>query len=246
MTRKPNEEREPGSVSQQPPTTKRGARRAFDWLGFRGKTTWDWMSLLLGALAGAYVAVLTTFLTHTQTTELEAQRQMIEEQRRQDAAVETYADQMVTLFATKDYLDETQEDETRTLARARTLAAFENADLTHKKSLIRFLYDAQLIQGRVPPVSIDGANLTGVNLNDVDLREANLSGATLRNAVLGNTDLSGADLSYANLTDAEGVTNEELDQQARSLEGATMPNGQKYEDWLKSKGRGENTENSGP
>jgi hypothetical protein len=30
--------------------------------------------------------------------------------------------------------------------------------------------------------------------------------------------------------------------QARSLEGATMPNGQMYEDWLKSKGSGEGYE----
>jgi hypothetical protein len=28
-----------------------------------------------------------------------------------------------------------------------------------------------------------------------------------------------------------GVTNKEIEQQASSLEGATMPNGQKYEDW---------------
>jgi hypothetical protein len=33
---------------------------------------------------------------------------------------------------------------------------------------------------------------------------------------------------------------------ASFLEGATMPNGQKYEEWLKSKGRGETTDNSGP
>jgi hypothetical protein len=33
-----------------------------------------------------------------------------------------------------------------------------------------------------------------------------------------------------------GVTNEQLQQQAASLKGATMPDGQKYEDWLKSKG----------
>jgi hypothetical protein len=32
---------------------------------------------------------------------------------------------------------------------------------------------------------------------------------------------------------------------AYSLEGATMPNGQNYEDWLKSKGSGEDGENSG-
>jgi hypothetical protein len=29
------------------------------------------------------------------------------------------------------------------------------------------------------------------------------------------------------------------------LKGATMPNGQKYEDWLKSKGSGEDRENTG-
>jgi hypothetical protein len=30
------------------------------------------------------------------------------------------------------------------------------------------------------------------------------------------------------------------------LEGTTTPNGQKYEDWLKSKGRREDGESSGP
>jgi hypothetical protein len=29
------------------------------------------------------------------------------------------------------------------------------------------------------------------------------------------------------------MTHEELEQRAKSLKGATMPNGQKYEDWLK-------------
>ena len=49
--------------------------------------------------------------------------------------------------------------------------------------------------------------------------------------------LSGANLSGANLSGAVGITSEELEQQAKSLEGATMPDGQKYEDWLKSQGR---------
>ncbi len=43
-----------------------------------------------------------------------------------------------------------------------------------------------------------------------------------------------------------GVKNEDLQQQAATLQGATMPNGQKYEDWLKSKGGREDGENSGP
>jgi uncharacterized protein YjbI with pentapeptide repeats len=158
--------------------------------------------------------------------ELEQRVQTIEEQRAQDAAVQTYTDQMVALFATNNYLDEVQEEETRTLARARTLAALEEADLPHTKRIIRFLYDARLIQGDTPPVSLSGADLTGIDLSDVELSKANLSGA----------DLSGV----------KGITNKELQQQAVSLEGATMPNGQKYEEWLKSKGRGEDGENSGP
>lgn len=41
----------------------------------------------------------------------------------------------------------------------------------------------------------------------------------------------------ANLSGATGTTNELLELQAESLEMATMLNGQKYEDWLKSKGQ---------
>jgi hypothetical protein len=38
-----------------------------------------------------------------------------------------------------------------------------------------------------------------------------------------------------------------LYEQAKSLEGATMPNGQKYEDWLKDKqGSGKDGENNFP
>jgi uncharacterized protein YjbI with pentapeptide repeats len=55
------------------------------------------------------------------------------------------------------------------------------------------------------------------------MREANLGGAFLTNA-----DLIG-ELSVAS-----------------DLEGATMPDGQKYEDWLKSKGKWEHGENTGP
>ncbi len=60
--------------------------------------------------------------------------------------------------------------------------------------------------------------------------------------------LAGADLRDADPSDAIASKGDiELPtQQAKSLEGATMPNGQKYEDWLKSKGRGEDGENTGP
>jgi uncharacterized protein YjbI with pentapeptide repeats len=84
------------------------------------------------------------------------------------------------------------------------------------------------------------ANLTEAHAQFVDWYGANMEGA----------DLGGADLSGAYKHNSDGsrrmVTNEELEEQAASLAGATMPDGQKYEDWLKSKGRGADGKNSGP
>jgi uncharacterized protein YjbI with pentapeptide repeats len=103
---------------------------------------------------------------------------------------------------------------------------------------------------------LSGADLREANLRKADLtlavlHNANLSGARLFRADLHMVDLGGvtlrnARLQEANLRGARGVTNEQLQQQTSSLEGAIMPNGQKYEDWLKSKGRGEEGKSSGP
>jgi uncharacterized protein YjbI with pentapeptide repeats len=80
-----------------------------------------------------------------------------------------------------------------------------------------------------------GADLSGADLSDVDLSDADLSDAKLSNANLYEADLSDARLINADLSDAYGVTEEQLEAQATSLEGATMPNGQKYEDWLRDR-----------
>jgi uncharacterized protein YjbI with pentapeptide repeats len=80
-----------------------------------------------------------------------------------------------------------------------------------------------------------GADLSGANLSDADLSGANLSEADLSVANLSGAALSNAALSNAALSGALGITDEQLAKQAKSLEGATMPNGQKYEDWLKDK-----------
>jgi uncharacterized protein YjbI with pentapeptide repeats len=90
------------------------------------------------------------------------------------------------------------------------------------------------------------AILIEAQLSDAWLGGADLRGAKVRNADLTGTQLKGANLNYADLEGAKGITTEELEQQAHSLDGATLPDGQKYEEWLKSKGRGEEGENSGP
>jgi uncharacterized protein YjbI with pentapeptide repeats len=64
------------------------------------------------------------------------------------------------------------------------------------------------------------ADLTDANLSNASLRLADLRGANLEDA-----KLEGADLSESNLEGATGVTVEELEEQAASLEAATMPDG---------------------
>jgi len=109
-----------------------------------------------------------------------------------------------------------------------------------------YLSKASLSSAELSDVNLSRANLNGSNLRAADLSEANLNGANLSGADLTGADLSNANLSVANLSVATGWTKEQLTT-ARSLEGATMPNGQKYEDWLKDKeGAGEDGETSGP
>ena len=79
------------------------------------------------------------------------------------------------------------------------------------------------------------AVLSGADLRGADLRGAVLATADLRDADVSKASLSGTYLGGANLSGAKGITNEELEQQAKSLKSATMPNGQKYEDWIKDK-----------
>ena len=105
------------------------------------------------------------------------------------------------------------------------------------------LSEAILSEADLSKVSLSRTDLSEAYLIEADLHDSNLMGGDLKGAYLRGADLKGADLIEADLSGAEGITNEELEQQAASLEGATMPNGQKYEDWIKS--RGEDGENSG-
>jgi uncharacterized protein YjbI with pentapeptide repeats len=84
-------------------------------------------------------------------------------------------------------------------------------------------------------------------LREADLQNALLQGVNLQDAFLPKANLQGANLQGANLSEAKfrgaEVTPEQL-ADTQSLQRATMPNGQKYEDWLKEKeGSGKDVEN---
>jgi hypothetical protein len=178
------------------------------------KTLWDWLDLLIVPIVLAIGGYLFT-RSENRATQAAAER------RAQDEALQAYLNNMSEmLIPNKDQpslYDEPPPDSLRSVARARTLTVLPRLAGDGKGRVVQFLYEAGLIPvGRPIPI-------------------VDLAGADLGQADLSHADLSEVDLSHADLSGAEHITNEELEQQAKYLEGATMPNGQKYEDWLKDR-----------
>jgi hypothetical protein len=196
--------------------------------GLRRKTFWDWLQLLVVPLMLALITVVFTWQQDVRQNELEEQRaeaeRMLAEQRAQDEALQAYLDQMSGLLLEKNLRESEVGSEARTLAQARTLSVLARVDGSRKFSVVQFLYENGLVTRYSVVVDLSGANLSNVDLSLVDLRSAELS----------SVFLDKADLSFADLTAAE-VSNKQLNQ-VDVLAGATMPIGQKYEEWLKSKG----------
>ena len=259
--------------------------RAWDWTGFGGKTGWDWLELLVVPLvlaAGAFWFNSEQSARQQETEEYRAERQVAaDELRAQEERLQAYLEQMGNLLIDEGLLDSQEDDETRYLARARTLAVLREADDSQKRIVVSFLAESGLAgsrNGADPVVSLANANLAGADLaqvdylqgadlteadlsnafimkeldeanltraqldgadltdvllrsadlNHADLSNANIKRADLREADLTGANLTGADFSEADLEDATGVTVEELEEQAASLEAATMPDGTEH------------------
>jgi uncharacterized protein YjbI with pentapeptide repeats len=110
-----------------------------------------------------------------------------------------------------------------------SLAILPGADLSGAALKGAILSDAILSGAK-----LEGAVLSLANLRRADLSGADIEGGTflfdadLRRAELNDANLSGAYLTGANLREAEGVTQEQLEKQAETLQDATMPDGSKH------------------
>src|SRR5215216_1612027 len=222
---------------QQPFRQPPQGRGWWRWTGFANKTLWDWLQLLV---VPAMLALVGFLLAEAQ----ENIQQQAEESRAQDEALQAYLEGMGNLLLYEGLLTSQEDEEVRTLARARTLTILGRVDGARKRSVVQFLYESQLIQKDQPIVSLSGADLTDADLSGTDLRGADLRVADLRRAYLSRAVLFGADLSDAVLFDADlsdarlsgadlsgirGVTPEELEATAFSLSGAKMPDGSTHD-----------------
>src|SRR5215211_8003131 len=184
-------------------------------VGYRYQITlWDWLKLLIvpAVLAGGGI----WFNKQQRERELE-----IADQRTQDEALQAYLDQMSQLLTDKGLRSKAHWlDDVRVTARARSLGALSRLDGERKRSVLQFLYEAQLINKDKKPlgdgttefeariVGLSGTDLTRADLRYLTLEEAALEGAilenaNLRDAELNNINLGGAYLSGANLSNAK-------------------------------------------
>jgi uncharacterized protein YjbI with pentapeptide repeats len=178
-------------------------------------TPGKWIELLgtpltiLVAIAGLLWGVYQFNAQQSATAEMQAtqvaltQAQALDQQRQ--ATLVTYFDRMQELFLAKpdEFKAYKPGDEYQALAVARTWTALRNLDGVRKAILIRFLWEAKLINGPQPIISLNSANLLGADFNSATLRGANLSGAFLAGANFVDADLKGANLSGAYLTCGE-------------------------------------------
>ncbi len=148
-------------------------------------------------------AILAGGAFYLQESAKQKDQRLAGENRRQES-LNKYFDIMTNLVLDRKLRASKLDDEVRTIARAKTLAIFQeltpnplSSDI-NKNLVLNFLQGTQLIKKDRAVVSMRGADLTAANLYRADLRELNLSGALfLEESYLDTVNLSGTDLNKA-------------------------------------------------
>src|SRR5215217_7707410 len=125
-----------------------GAARS--WTGFRGKTVWDFLQLLIVPLVVAVIGLWFATQQDARQQQFENQRSDAErkfaDQRAQDEALQAYLDQMSQLILDRKLLEAEQGTPLYTLAQARTSTVILRLDAEHNESVTRFLINSGLAE----------------------------------------------------------------------------------------------------
>ena len=177
------------------------------------RTFWDVLEL---AIIPASIALIVVWLNREQRQreleiaekERDTERQIAKD-REEERALQGYLEAMTELLLEKKLRTPEEGSEVRSIARARTLTILRSLSSERKGSILRFLYEAKLIDRKKTVIALRGAalgeaNLRGANLGEASLRradlyKANLGEASLRRADLYKANLGGANLGGANL-----------------------------------------------
>jgi hypothetical protein len=194
--------------------------------------------LIAAGVIGALTAIAALGNLYISRRNLQQQRDL-DERRSQDAALQSYYEQMGKLLAEQGLMKtENKDDPLRLLARAHTLTVLGRLDGKRKKDVLLFVYGAGLIDRYEGILDLYNANLSGSDLSGAYLVQSGLEGVDLSRADLRDAWLPGSNLSWANLTGAQldnadfagtdldnaVVTKEQLDA-CETVSSATLPGG---------------------
>ena len=179
--------------------------------GFKGKTLWDWLQLLIIPVVlalGGYFFTYTISKNERKAADRHNQTEReIAQDNQRETALQEYIDKMSELLLREKLRESQPKDEVRNIARVRTLTVLPRLDGHRKRSVLQFLYELSLIDKDNSIVNLEGADLTEINLRfgrmkKVNLSRTDMSKANMRNSSLTDleliaTDLSNTCLSYA-------------------------------------------------
>ena len=217
-------ERGPQTAQRDEVPGKRPPLRSRLWArtGFGDKTLWDLLQLLIVPLALAVIGFWFTSQQEARQHEIEDQHAQVEREieaeRAEQVTLQAYLEQMGTLLLDRGLRAADENSDVRRLARARTLVVLDALSPPRQELALRFLNEAELIQGSPPdekPViplkyaSLPNSELPyrlllrGANLQQADLSSSNLAHIDLRGTYLAGAHLEDADLEGANLKGAD-------------------------------------------
>jgi len=164
-----------------------------DWMGFRGKSLWDWLSLLAVPALIGFATVL-----------INAAQADIERVRLQELSVQQYIDRISELsLDARAIANPTQ---SMAIGRAQTTAILQVTDKDRTGRILRFLQEMNLLQKyavNLENLDFSNAELKGLRLDNMDFEGSDLRGADLESGSFRNVDFEEADLRGADLEDAD-------------------------------------------
>ena len=203
----------------------------FKWFisGFSGKTSWEWLELLIvpaGLAIGAFYLESQAERRQEEiaTTRYEQEAQIADVRAKQET-LDNYLEKMQELLLNRNLRNADEASEVRSVARAITTTAIREMGSDRNALLVNFLQESNLIQKPENTEENTGASLLslfiGINLTETNLDSVNLKDANMRNASLRGANLYGANLNNANLifADMEGADLRDI-----YLRNATMSN----------------------
>ena len=177
----------------------------FKWVtsGLSGKTSWEWLELLIVPLGLAIGAFYLENRVENRQERIAAERyeqeRNIADERVNQSVLDGYLEKMQGLLLDRNLRKSPEDSEVWIVARAITTTAMRELGSERNGLLINFLHESNLINAN--NLSTGGGRIESTNfLSQLKLSDANLSGVNLFNANLYGADLSGADLSGANLS----------------------------------------------